>query len=96
MKIWNRVKKFTTVFCMAFFLSIAVFPATDVCAAAQQTQAQAETKAAAGTQAAQDDGFELLILGGGLLIILFAVVTAVATMSSVFGLTSVSGGDEEE
>lgn len=90
MKIWNRVKKFTTVLCMAFFLSIAVFPATDVCAAAQQTQAQAET------QAAQDDGFELLILGGGLLIILFAVVTAVATMSSVFGLTSVSGGDEEE
>lgn len=96
MKLWNGVRKSMLVFGMALFLGMAAFPATDVCAAVQQTQVQAESQAAVVTaEAAEDDGFVLLIMGGGLLIILFAVVVSVATMSSVFGLASVMSDEEE-
>lgn len=78
------LKKTLVMFMMCLCMSLAGVPATEAHAAAVQTETQAEQTTEAGDS--EESAFLLILMGGALLIILFAVISAMATVSGAISI----------
>ena len=81
------LKKTLVMFMMCLCMSLAGAPAADTYAATVQTETQAvQTEQPAQGEDSEESAFLLILMGGALLIILFAVISAMATVSGAISV----------
>lgn len=82
----NVLKKTLLMFVMCLCMSVGVAPAVEA-AAPIQAEAQIVPEEPAAESADSEEGaFLLILMGGALLIILFAVISAMATVSGAISV----------
>lgn len=82
----NILKKTLLMFVMCLCMSVGVAPAAEA-AAPIQAEAQIVPEEPAAESADSEEGaFLLILMGGALLIILFAVISAMATVSGAISI----------
>lgn len=81
------LKKTLVVFMMCLCMSLAGAPAAETHGAEVQTETQAvQAEQTAETGDSEESAFLLILMGGALLIILFAVISAMATVSGAISV----------
>lgn len=83
----NILKKTLVMFMMCLCMSLAGAPAMTAHAETVQTETQAvQTEQTTQTEDSEESAFLLILMGGALLIILFAVISAMATVSGAISV----------